>query len=194
MVICLERDADLHMAQLMPLPLTVSCFSKIQIGFTFWYRLTWVVPDKGPLNGCVCVCVPCCRHWQYIYYLAAVFTWIKLVLTNQQIIILLPLVLRHCLLGVRKSIWPIKIKWWRVGIIICLERGADYLPILLPSQNLISSCRIKVQNCLCGTGLPRMSWKEAIKLVFVLYSHLYCVCVAGWARCWANWPGRLACS
>jgi len=35
MVICLERDADLHMAQLMPLPLTVSCFSEIQIGFTF---------------------------------------------------------------------------------------------------------------------------------------------------------------
>jgi len=34
-VICLERDADLHIAQLMRLPLTVSCFSKIQIGFTF---------------------------------------------------------------------------------------------------------------------------------------------------------------
>jgi len=34
MVICLERGADLHMAQLMPLPLTVSCSSKIQIGFT----------------------------------------------------------------------------------------------------------------------------------------------------------------
>ena len=34
-VICLKRSADLHMAQLMPLPLTVSCFSKIQIGFTF---------------------------------------------------------------------------------------------------------------------------------------------------------------
>jgi len=34
-VICLERGADLHMAQLMPLPLTVCCFSKIQIGFTF---------------------------------------------------------------------------------------------------------------------------------------------------------------
>jgi len=54
-VICLERGADLHMAQLMPLPLTVSCFSKIQIGFTFLgYWLTQVVPDKGP---CVCVCV-----------------------------------------------------------------------------------------------------------------------------------------
>jgi len=35
MVICLERGADLHVAQLMPLTLTVSCFSKIQIGFTF---------------------------------------------------------------------------------------------------------------------------------------------------------------
>ena len=35
MVICLERGADLHMAQLMLLPLTVSCFSKIQTGFTF---------------------------------------------------------------------------------------------------------------------------------------------------------------
>ena len=35
MVICLERGADLHTAQLMPLPLTVSCFTKIQIGFTF---------------------------------------------------------------------------------------------------------------------------------------------------------------
>ena len=35
MVICLERGADLHTTQLMPLPLTVSCFSKIQIGFIF---------------------------------------------------------------------------------------------------------------------------------------------------------------
>ena len=35
MVICLVRGADLHMAQLMLLPLTVSCFGKIQIGFTF---------------------------------------------------------------------------------------------------------------------------------------------------------------
>ena len=35
MVVCLEGSADLYMAQLMPLPLTISCFSKIQIGFTF---------------------------------------------------------------------------------------------------------------------------------------------------------------
>ena len=35
MVICLERDADLHTAQMMPLPLTVTCFSEIQTDFTF---------------------------------------------------------------------------------------------------------------------------------------------------------------
>jgi len=51
MVICLQRDADLHMAQLMPL--TVSCFSKIQIDFTFLVLAHRVVPDKGPLNGCM---------------------------------------------------------------------------------------------------------------------------------------------
>ena len=34
-VVYLELGADLHMVQLMPLPLTVPCFSKIQIGFTF---------------------------------------------------------------------------------------------------------------------------------------------------------------
>ena len=47
MVISLERDADLHMTQLMPLPLTVSCFSEIQVVLPFWYRLTRLVPDKG---------------------------------------------------------------------------------------------------------------------------------------------------
>jgi len=56
-VICLELGADLHIAQLMPLPLTVSCSSKTQIDLPFWYRLTWVVPEKGPLNECLCVCL-----------------------------------------------------------------------------------------------------------------------------------------
>ena len=54
-VICLERGADLQMAQLMPLPLTVSCFSKIQVGFTFVVLAHPCRPGKGPLNGCMCV-------------------------------------------------------------------------------------------------------------------------------------------
>ena len=57
MVVCLERGADLHMAQLMPLPLTVSCFNKIQIGFTFLVLADLGSTGKGPLNGCVSVCV-----------------------------------------------------------------------------------------------------------------------------------------
>ena len=51
MVICLEWCADVHMAQLMPLPFTAV---KSRLFLPFWYLLTWVVPEKGPLNGCVC--------------------------------------------------------------------------------------------------------------------------------------------
>ena len=62
MVICLERGADLHIAQLMALPLTVSYFSKIQIGFTFLVPAHLGSPGKGPLNVCVCVraCMRAC--------------------------------------------------------------------------------------------------------------------------------------
>jgi len=57
MDMCLKRGGDLHMAQLMPLPLIVSCFSKIQIGFTFLVLAYPNSPGIGPLNGCVCVTV-----------------------------------------------------------------------------------------------------------------------------------------
>jgi len=58
MVICLERDADLHMAQLMPLSLTVSCFSKIRIGFTFLVSAHPGSPGQTAVKRvCVCVCV-----------------------------------------------------------------------------------------------------------------------------------------
>jgi len=57
-VICLERGADLHMAQLMPLPLTVSCFSEIQIIFTFLVLAHPSSPGKRAIKRvCVCVCM-----------------------------------------------------------------------------------------------------------------------------------------
>ena len=56
MVICLERGADLHMSQLMPLPLTVSCFSKIQIGFTFLVPAHLGSPARACVRACVHVC------------------------------------------------------------------------------------------------------------------------------------------
>ena len=56
MVICLEQGADLHMAQLMPLPLTVSCFSKIQIGFTFLVLANPYSSGQRAVKW-LCVCV-----------------------------------------------------------------------------------------------------------------------------------------
>ena len=59
MVICLERGVDLHMAQLMPLPLTVSSFSKIQICFTFPVPTH---PGSCRIRAIKWVCV-CLFHW-----------------------------------------------------------------------------------------------------------------------------------
>jgi len=53
-IIHLGRGAYLHMAQQMPLPLTISCSSKSRLALPFWYWLTRVALDKGPLNGCGC--------------------------------------------------------------------------------------------------------------------------------------------
>ena len=59
-VICLEWCTDLHMSQLMPLPLTVSCFSKIQIGFTFLVPAYLGSPGKMAVKR---VCVWSGRCW-----------------------------------------------------------------------------------------------------------------------------------
>jgi len=57
-VICLKRGADLYMTQLMPVPLTISCFSKIQIGFTFLVPAHPGSPGQSAVKWvCVCVCV-----------------------------------------------------------------------------------------------------------------------------------------
>jgi len=66
-VICLERGADLHMAQRMPLPLTVSCFTQIQIGVAFLVPAHPGSPGRSAVKRvCVCVCV--CgldKFWQH---------------------------------------------------------------------------------------------------------------------------------
>jgi len=95
MVICLERGADLHMAQRIPLRLTVSCFSKIQIGFIF------LVPAHSGSHGqravkWVCVKRVCvwikwgCSQWSYLSPVG-----VSSVLT--------------CCLNNQNGMWPIKI-------------------------------------------------------------------------------------
>ena len=69
MVTCLQRDADLHMAQLMPLPLTVFCFNKIQIGFTILVLAHLGSPGQWAVKQ-VCKCVVLLsqsiwsKHWR----------------------------------------------------------------------------------------------------------------------------------
>ena len=54
MVICLQRGADLHTAQLMPLPAThCRLLQKSRLVLPFWYRLTRVATEKGPLYMCL---------------------------------------------------------------------------------------------------------------------------------------------
>ena len=74
MVICLERGADMHMSQLMPLPLTVSCFSKIQIGFTFLVPAHPGSPGQTAVKRvCVCVCV--CALVEYCVFVSRTLWW-----------------------------------------------------------------------------------------------------------------------
>jgi len=77
MVICLEWRAYLHTAQLMPLPLTVSCFSKIQIGFTFLLPALSASPGQRAVKPvCVCVCV--FVNWNQIHIVqeCCLLSWI----------------------------------------------------------------------------------------------------------------------
>ena len=83
----------------------------------FWYRPTWVVWNKRPLNDCVCVFFIC----------------------------YLPSVLRCCWLGGRKGIRPVKTEWWDAGMVICLERGANLHMAQLMPLPLTVSCFSKIQ-------------------------------------------------
>jgi len=71
-VICLERGADLHMAQLMPLPLTLSCFSKIQIGFIFLVPAHPGSPGQSAIKQ-VCCSAVFSQLYVFVPELAVVF-------------------------------------------------------------------------------------------------------------------------
>ena len=81
MVICLERDADLHMAQLMSLPLTVSCSSKIQIGFTFLVPAHPGSPGKRAVKR-VCMCVTPASSLTDVYSVQKLMLFIHSVSVN----------------------------------------------------------------------------------------------------------------
>ena len=82
MVICLEQGADLHMAQLMPLPLTVSCFSKIQIGFSFLVLAHLRSPGQRAVKRGVCLMLHI--EWQKNVWQSAISTRLKYYFTYPQ--------------------------------------------------------------------------------------------------------------
>ena len=78
MVICLERGADLHMFQLMPLPLTVSCFSKIQIGLAFLVPAHLGSPGKMAVKRvCVCVLGWFLSHFHFSIQPGSLWRWVS---------------------------------------------------------------------------------------------------------------------
>jgi len=89
---CLRWSADLHIAQQMPLPLTISCSSKSRLVLLFlvlpfWYLLTRVDPDKFQKSSktIVCVCVwafGCLPRWWIPWMLAVVWQLVRFVIRN----------------------------------------------------------------------------------------------------------------
>jgi len=78
---CLGWGTYLHIAQQMPLPLTVSCSNKSRLVLTFlvlpfWYLLTWVVPDifQKSSKTVVCVCVYCVLDSTFAF---TIKSWVK---------------------------------------------------------------------------------------------------------------------
>ena len=77
---------------------------------------------------------------------------------------LIPSVLWHCLLGVMKSIRPVQIEWWGVGVVICLEWGAGCLhkvrpadATAIPKPHHLLPRLSPDWSYLSGTGLPSLS-------------------------------------
>ena len=187
-VICLEQGADcLHMVQLMPLhPKTPSSLAwfKCRMDLLFWYRLTQVVLEKRPLNGCSSSSNSLLGVWQSVVPRIAAkldvapisdITGVKsddtfvrtiyagIVVYFQKVS--LPSELWHCWFGARKSIWPVNVEWWGVGVVVCLERGADCLHVvqlmpLHPQTHHLLPHLNPDWFYLSGTGLPRLSWKR----------------------------------
>jgi len=112
------------------------------------------------------------------------------VLIFPRIIYFVPAVLLHCWLGVRKSIRPVKIEWWGVGVAICLERGADCLHMvqLMPLHPKTPSSPGSLKSRLVlpsGTCLPRLSWPSSSHMIYLwAASWPEYVCVFCCSECW----------
>ena len=153
MVICLERGADLHMFQLMPLPLTVFCFSKIQIGFSFLVPAHLGSPgERAVKRVCVCVCV---CVWNVKSKCLTVFTSCHVVQTCLTASIRLK--------GIRNSTKPITSFLTRPFQQSTIHRHAHNTNSIQHIHHHIAP-RIQIQNHsdLCTSGFSSISGMQTI--------------------------------
>ena len=115
MVICLEQGADLHMAQLIALPLTVSYQSKIQIGFAFLVPAHLRSPGQRAVKP-VCVCV---KHGEY----HACNQYSQLAAAMR---LLLPVPHYSSLI----TVTTVSVNSGGFDIIVCLSSGVMYISLL----------------------------------------------------------------
>ena len=180
MVICLERGAGLHMAQLMPYHSLSLASVKSRLVLPFWYRLTWVVPEKGPLNGCVCVCVCVCVYSstyisRHLQLRSGLFCWCKVFLPACRCC----RQTTHLGFGLRRKRWSSPRQWY----LHCLrtvparyrnENSYDTKTYVTPaifSRDFIARQNRRVRLCICALRLSRKhtkpSWLITIFLLVV---------------------------
>ena len=102
--------------------------------------------------------------------------------------VLLRSVLWHCWIDTKKSIWTVKIEWWDVGVVVCLERGADCLHVVQPmplpfqTQSFLASL-----ISITGTGLSSFSWKRPLNCLFWAVAWYKRCCGSGRIDWFVDW-------
>jgi len=163
MVICLERDADLHMAQRMLLPLTASCFSKIQIGFSF------LVPahlggsgQRAAKRVCVCVCDSVCLSVLCLFVIVINIIYVQA--TSYDGVFLLAafhctaLICNYCLslllINIYRSIYLHEEGTERDMYMTVLRKNSSVFSLIrmrrLPSARAVKLCTNKILQFLAG--------------------------------------------
>jgi len=116
--------------------------SKLQTENFFWNCL-YRAGQSLPVDLELIIHMHGFAHKEYMPGFSFVHTWVAISLPS----LFLPSMLRHCWLGITKSIWPVKIEWWVVAVVVCLERGADCLHMVqlmsLPSKTPSSLASFK---------------------------------------------------
>jgi len=119
--------------------------------------------DLGYADHCTFINLFIIASCQCYLFSLFVMLWIKLYVRYKLLVVFMPSVLWHCWLGIRKSIWPVKIEQWGVGVVICLQRGADCLRMvqLMPLHPKTSSS--------CASFKSRLAlpfWYRLTQVVF----------------------------